>query len=789
MNPAFIKAWNDLRMQPGRTLLVTFALIIGLWGVGSVLVSYFILKNDLNENYLRTSPFHLALTSKDFTHLSLEQLLQQPEIESAEFRDLSYQRIEVFPDHWIPLWVFGVEDFNQFQLARVYPQGGAFTPPPGAILLERNGRLVSNLGAGSVANIRRGGKLLHVPVAGIVFDPAQAPATQDAFIYAYTDKTSYHQITDEPVNQRLIVRLKHAESRKQVLESAKILVEQFSLQGIIIDSIDVPTPNSHPHQWQLNTLIAFQSGIGLLALLMGAVLVSQLISAILAGQTRQIGILKAIGAKQRNILGLYLMMVLIPGILASVIAVPLALISGYGYAGFVAKILNFDILTNSLPPHLYLGLFACGLLLPVLFAFPALLRASRIPTHKALSSYGIDANKVSAPVMLRFCWLPFITIVAIRNVLRRRQRLITMVSTIALGVAIFSAGFNVRQSLLDFLNESKASMRYDVQIVLKNSVPRDLAMAPFADIENVRRIETWNGGRGRLQSKVSATGNGIGIVALPFDTDLEIKTIIQGRWLGPSDQPEIVMNQKAAENFGEPIELGRQYRIDLGKTSVSAKLVGITKEFDVAKIYIDKTTYDNLVNPKHLINSILFVAKDRDYEQVVQLKQEIERRAAKSDLNIFYVMSQAERARIIFDHLNIILMLFTLLSSLVLIIGTLGMAAATSASILERTREIGVMRAVGATPKKVYRLLETESAVVSSLGILLGLLLSLPLSFYASKFFGSLILGHDISLSFAFSQGGFAITILVMLLFGWLASILPSTRALSISTRAALSYE
>jgi hypothetical protein len=204
MSPDFKKALNDLRENPGRSLLVIAALTIGLWGVGSILVSYFILKNDLNENFLRTAPYHAALTSRDFAKLDLAAFRQRPEIESAEFRDLSFQRIEVYPDQWLPMWLFGVEDFGKSNLARIYPQSGAATPPHGAILMERNCQLVSSLRTGSLARVRVGGKLLQVPVAGIVFDPAQAPATQDAFIYAYTDKATYAEISGVPVDRRLI---------------------------------------------------------------------------------------------------------------------------------------------------------------------------------------------------------------------------------------------------------------------------------------------------------------------------------------------------------------------------------------------------------------------------------------------------------------------------------------------------------------------------------------------------------------------------------------------------------
>ena len=141
----------------------------------------------------------------------------------------------------------------------------------------------------------------------------------------------------------------------------------------------------------------------------------------------------------------------------------------------------------------------------------------------ALNSVNIAGNFLSFRIRL-----------ALRNVMRRRNRLLATVATIALGVAIFNAGFNVRQSLLDFLEESKSAMRYDVQLVLKNSIPREQALAPFSGLGNVQHIETWNGGKGRLQSSVVSTRNGIGIVALPRDTALVKMDVVQGRWLARS---------------------------------------------------------------------------------------------------------------------------------------------------------------------------------------------------------------------------------------------------------------
>ncbi len=416
MSTKLKKSLGDLMINPGRTALVIFALVIGLWSVGSILVSYAILKNDLNENYRKTDPAHVIMTSKNFERLNLAAFRKQPDIESAEFRDLSLQRIEVHPDQWIAMWLFGVEDFNNFDLAKIYREEGKKAPDPGTMLIERDGRNVSDLQLGSRARVRFGSNALEVPISGISFDPAQAPATQDAYIYAYVDKKTYRDFTGEADNQRLIFRFKNARTKQDIQDRAALVLDDFKRIGITVDTVTIPKLNEHPHQFQLNTLLALQGGIGLLAFLMGAVLVSRLVGAILAQQVRQIGVLKAIGASRAQVLKIYVLMALIFGALSSVIAVPLAVMSGYVFADFVSKTINFNVLTTKLPLHLYVYLAAAGLLLPILLSLPALLKGISVSVYDALSDYGIRPNmratKGTQPPScrsLKACGLPFET--------------------------------------------------------------------------------------------------------------------------------------------------------------------------------------------------------------------------------------------------------------------------------------------------------------------------------------------------------------------------------------------
>lgn len=780
------KAFNDLRSSPGRTGLAIVALAVGLWGLGAMLVSFTVLTRDLSENFARTRPPHATLVSEDFGRLDLAALRGRREIESAELRDLSLQRIEARPGEWIPLWLFGVEDFTDPALALVRSEQGRKVPPPGTMLIERDGRLISELDVGSVARVRGGGRLHDVPVSGIAFDAAQAPATQDHFIYAYVDKRTYAELAGESANRRLIVRLNGVRSRSQVEAALRETVAYLESQGIRISSQTIPKLGEHPHQWQLDTLLFLQGGIGLLAFLMGAVLVSQLMASILARQVREIGIMKAIGATGAQVLGIYSAMVLALGIAAGTVAIPLAVATGYSFSYFVAGKLNFDILTRHLPMHLYLALGAASLLLPLALSLPAILEGMRLSVHAALGDYGLPPAAPSGLRPTAASPAPRWLLLAARNSLRQRKRLAVTVSTMALGVAIFGTGFNVRESLAMLLADFDRSMGHDVQVVLAEQAPRDRALSIFRGIPGVARIETWNGGRGELQSRVVGS-DGIGIVALPYDTDLFRPRVVEGRWLHGAQAPEIVMNQQAAELLGNPpLESGQVVRI--AGSAVAARLVGVIEELEKAKIYIDQAQYDRLANPEGHINSLMFVAKDTRFESVMALKRDVEAAIASTDLNVLYVMSQAERVRIIRDHLDIVLAALVLLSFLVLVVSALGMASAMAIGIQERTREIGVLRAVGAAPRAIFRLFVAEGMIVTGASVALGLLLAFPLSMVASVFFGRLMLGEGATLRYAFSGEGLAVVLAVSLVFGWMASGFPARRAVAVPTRVALSH-
>jgi putative ABC transport system permease protein len=108
-------------------------------------------------------------------------------------------------------------------------------------------------------------------------------------------------------------------------------------------------------------------------------------------------------------------------------------------------------------------------------------------------------------------------------------------------------------------------------------------------------------------------------------------------------------------------------------------------------------------------------------------------------------------------------------------------------NVLERTREIGVMRSIGAADREIMRTVIVEGVIIGGISWLLGSLLSLPFTYLLSDIISLAIFGSPITVNF--TAAGFIIWLLVVLALSALASILPARNAARLTIREVLAYE
>jgi putative ABC transport system permease protein len=126
-----------------------------------------------------------------------------------------------------------------------------------------------------------------------------------------------------------------------------------------------------------------------------------------------------------------------------------------------------------------------------------------------------------------------------------------------------------------------------------------------------------------------------------------------------------------------------------------------------------------------------------------------------------------------------VLVVFLAVPSLIAMVNTLAIG------VIERTREIGMLRAVGATRNQIRTIVLAESLILAAIGTAFGLLSGLYLGYMGIKAFAALGFPMD----YSFSGSGLILAIAAGLLFGAFAAIIPARQAARLEIVQALRYE
>jgi putative ABC transport system permease protein len=139
------------------------------------------------------------------------------------------------------------------------------------------------------------------------------------------------------------------------------------------------------------------------------------------------------------------------------------------------------------------------------------------------------------------------------------------------------------------------------------------------------------------------------------------------------------------------------------------------------------------------------------------------------------------------SQIDMVVYLLLMMAALLAVVGGLGLAATMGLNVLERTREIGVLRAIGATNRSMWSIIVAEGMLVGFISWVLGTLLSYPLGNLLNGGIGMAFVG--LWIEYTFSYAGVWMWLVVVLVVSALASLAPASRASHISVREALAYE
>jgi putative ABC transport system permease protein len=316
-------------------------------------------------------------------------------------------------------------------------------------------------------------------------------------------------------------------------------------------------------------------------------------------------------------------------------------------------------------------------------------------------------------------------------------------------------------------------------------VGRDLLALP-----GVVGVEGWGGASGEILDENGDVVTSFVIVAPPQDTQLLDPDIVAGRWLKPGENEAIVISDTIYNDYPD-LEPGDTLIVEIpGNREVEWEVVGIYRFVDMLG---DPMAYANFefiadkVNMPNQASSFRIVTDHSEGISLQTLIKRIDRQLSEKGYAVQSVQAgniMRENATTAVNTLIIFLLIMALLTAFV---GSIGLMGTMSINVLERTREIGVMRTIGAVDLVVMQSVVIEGLVIGLITWVIAIGLSYPISFALLTIIGQAMAGSNLALTF--TPLGVVLWLAVVIVLSIIASVMPARNAARLTINEVLAYE
>jgi len=487
--------------------------------------------------------------------------------------------------------------------------------------------------------------------------------------------------------------------------------------------------------------------------------------------------------------------VLVYGLLAIALGIPAAMLTArLLMSQLVGSLLNVMSVSYSVPLFLVTLEVAVGLLLPLLAGLAPVLRGTRITTQQALNDVGVANDAHGSGLVERLLGtvqkvvsLQRPVLLALRNTLRHKGRLVQTLLVLIVGTALFISVISVWVSVDATVEGFMRYHRYDVSLGLDR--PYRLARVEQAAqaVPGVVDVEGWSLDGAVRQRPDGSESNAMAVYAVPFGTRFMAPEPLDGVWLDQAGQGAVVVNSDVIDD--EPdIQLGSEIELEIGGRETTWRVAGIVPtESAGPAIYMNLDDYGYVTRRPGQVNRVQVVTARHDAAS----QQEMEIRLFDQFQALGFQVTSTGTTEVLREEnrlmFTIIVAILIMMALLLAAVGGLGLTTTMSINILERVREIGVLRAIGASNVAVRWVVLAEGIVMGLLSWVVGTALSYPISIFMADQLGLALI--KIPLSFQYSVLAAVLWFFVLQGIAVVASLGPARSAVRLTVREVLAYE
>jgi putative ABC transport system permease protein len=799
------KSFADVTRRKGRTLLVVLGIFIGVFGLTAI--------NTAEDALFAAVTFSVGsqaiqpdiVLNVDHLDPALLPTLQAV----ADVKTVQYQT--VFNTQWhvsqapghINMVITSYPDLRHVPLSPFQLTSGRY-PGVGEIVMEYGDLGLQPFALGDTVTVDTSQGRARLRVVGLARTLGHNPASSGTG-EGYMSDVGLRQIsagastgltpTSVSLDPEIAIKVQgHATA------VAATVQQLLSTHGMTVYNLSVRGTSS-PQTHAIGGVFSLLRILIIVAVVMSGFLILNTVTTLVAEQTAIIGAMKAVGGTRGAIMRGYLVSVGIYSMLATLPAVALGVFGGYQLASQLATSVPIDIGPFVLQWWIVIVGLAVGFGVPILAALLPLWNGTRIKVRDALAAYGVSAGSGGVMARLglsgRFTWISQTVWLGLRGVFRKRWRAALTLLTLTLAGASFLVVQTASASVASTVRSVNANIAAEIEIDTDQPLSLAQLHAQLSAVGNIRRVERfWH------DQSVETQWGQMQVMAFDADTQLYQYQLTSGRWLATGETNTTLLSDDALARSG--LRIGDTLTISDQGNQATLRIIGTVKQpidhfGGIGAIIMSLDTYNQFAGVPagsrgDFGQDFLAQARDRSPGAVNHLTDDLDRllnQGASQDCtqvcsggNFGVMLLSSETAQ----QLQNWYILYALLYAVALIVGiagVLGLANALTASVLERRREIGMFRAMGASGWRIGQVFWSEGLALGGISWLVGGIVGVPLAYLFVHAFGQLVMPLD----FVVDPVAFVVMLGAIVIIATLATFAPASRASHVRVADMLRYE
>jgi putative ABC transport system permease protein len=428
-----------------------------------------------------------------------------------------------------------------------------------------------------------------------------------------------------------------------------------------------------------------------------------------------------------------------------------------------------------------------------------IISGARITVREAISTYGLSTNTgLLERALAKMRFISRLVLITISNTFRHKRRVILLEVGLVLSGLMFMAVVAVREAVEYTTQDVFFSIiNADVTLIFENPQRFSYIEDLTSSHPDVKAMEMWGFAAptirpaGQQESEDDETINIL--FGVPLPTQLFGAEILAGRWLDPRDSYAIVIDKQLAEEIG--VGVGDWITLQYAEYEERDwQIVGLS-----FLPFIPNTASaprDLLLHDMGFVGrgqSVWIQTWEEDPQKQIAIARNLRDFYEQNNVEIsavrgFFGMgdSTTEMATAVIGQMNFLLILLSVMAVVIGAVGSIALSGALSLSVMERRREIGVMRAIGASSWTIFRLFIGEGLLLGWLSWLIAFPLSIPVGRIMSQAIGSVL---ETDFFYTFSPSGPILWFAIITVLSIIASWLPARGATKISVQESLAYQ